>query len=543
MSNKSFFILVIESDKTIRELISKQLLELGYSVDSISNNEEALNKFKAEEILPHLIFFELSSDENNNFQFIDEVKKLNEDVEVITIASYKNFDLAVDSVRRGAYDFIDKDSLNNSKLTEVITSRAIEKITLKYKYIHVVNKMKEQKDVNTKEAKDIEKKGIELQRKSTQLQALNNVVMKSQMEAEQRLVLSNTLYSLIEPNVVLQTACDLLSTFSDELSYVILLFDSNTNTLNTILSSMLDVPESINTKIDLTSEVTDSDSLKFFLDTIESYIEMETIIKEIFKTDNYVCETMLLRNKNPIGTFVIVGRERTNLARLPEFDEVLTLITRAYESALMHQKINEMAIKDGLTDLYNHKHFTEELDKEVRKSIRYNYPLSLLFFDIDDFKKFNDQNGHQVGDDVLKKLSDIIKDNTRDLDIVSINPKNEASDNSGNGKSVMFASRYGGEEFAIILPHTDLKGAYIVGERLRETIEKADFPCQEKQPMGTLTISMGIAESSEKVNSAKLTILVADAALYRAKKDGKNIVNVADRDLIEEVVYKGKLEL
>lgn len=220
-------------------------------------------------------------------------------------------------------------------------------------------------------------------------------------------------------------------------------------------------------------------------------------------------------------------------------DDFLLQITTAYENAVLYAKVNKLAVTDGVTGLYNHKYFMRELEREIERARRYNFPLSLLFFDIDHFKKFNDLNGHQVGDEVLRIMGKLLVNTGRKYDLpVLLNDRKVA----GTGKNIKeVISRYGGEEIAIILPHTDSKGAYTKGERLRAVIEKEHFPCQEKQPLGTLTVSMGVASMDEKVNSAKLLILVADAALYLSKTSGRNKVTVADDGIIESVIQKGQI--
>ena len=158
---------------------------------------------------------------------------------------------------------------------------------------------------------------------------------------------------------------------------------------------------------------------------------------------------------------------------------------------------------DNLTDIYNHRYFSHMLRIKTEQAIAKNKPLSLIFLDIDYFKNYNDLNGHQKGDIVLKTIADILKESTRGEDIVA---------------------RYGGEEFAIILPDTEEQYAVMIGERIRQKIEETHFENQELQPNENLTISLGISSFPEKSKSGDELFKNADDALYRAKFFNKNRV-------------------
>ena len=161
--------------------------------------------------------------------------------------------------------------------------------------------------------------------------------------------------------------------------------------------------------------------------------------------------------------------------------------------------LKDKAYKDLLTGLYRREILNDLIEKEFYRSKRYGYHFSILMIDIDDFKKVNDTYGHLVGDKVLKKVAETTKKTIRKSDV---------------------AIRYGGEEFLIILPHTDLEAAKIAAERIRKNIEKLDVDGVK------VTVSVGIADNSL---SPKLEDLIrkADQALYIAKRTGKNKVVAA----------------
>jgi diguanylate cyclase (GGDEF)-like protein len=187
-------------------------------------------------------------------------------------------------------------------------------------------------------------------------------------------------------------------------------------------------------------------------------------------------------------------------------------------------KLREMVVKDALTDLYNRRYFFYRLNSEVERAKRYGRTLSLLFLDVDDFKKFNDSYGHLVGDDLLRSLARILRANIRRSDE---KPSYE----------VDIACRYGGEEFVIILPEAvasqgvvaaerlrnriEADGAAAVAERIRKHVEKAGW--EEMH----VTVSIGVASFPEHGDDLEALIKAADDALYLAKREGKNQVVIS----------------
>ncbi len=165
------------------------------------------------------------------------------------------------------------------------------------------------------------------------------------------------------------------------------------------------------------------------------------------------------------------------------------------------QKTQQETFVDELTQLYNYRYFARALKAEVLRSHRYNAPLSLVVCDVDDFKFYNDVNGHFAGNSALNKLAVIIKKSVRDVDI---------------------ATRYGGEEFALILPETNKEGAYVISERIRKSVERGKFSKGKLQPLKRFSISGGVATLDVDADTAEELIKKADQALYIAKSRGKN---------------------
>jgi diguanylate cyclase (GGDEF)-like protein len=163
-----------------------------------------------------------------------------------------------------------------------------------------------------------------------------------------------------------------------------------------------------------------------------------------------------------------------------------------------------MSITDPLTGLLNRRYLEQRLAEEVKRSQRQGYEMSFMMIDIDDFKLYNDLNGHQAGDLALEMTARSLKSVLRSADV---------------------ASRYGGEEFSILLPQTSLAEATAIAERIRRRVERARYPHGKTQPHGAVTISIGVSAFSSTLNAPENIIGAADRALYLAKRQGKNRVH------------------
>jgi diguanylate cyclase (GGDEF)-like protein len=162
-----------------------------------------------------------------------------------------------------------------------------------------------------------------------------------------------------------------------------------------------------------------------------------------------------------------------------------------------------MSITDPLTGLLNRRYLEERLMEELNRSRRYDYQMSFMMIDIDDFKHYNDRNLHQAGDLALEMTAQCLKSALRSADV---------------------ASRYGGEEFCILLPQTSLSEAKIIAERIRRRVERTRYPHGKYQPLGSLTVSIGISSLTPGLETPETIIRAADRALYLAKERGKNRV-------------------
>ncbi|MEQ6378440.1 diguanylate cyclase [Bacillaceae bacterium S4-13-56] len=206
-----------------------------------------------------------------------------------------------------------------------------------------------------------------------------------------------------------------------------------------------------------------------------------------------------------VGVLIIDNPVNKRPITSDDIDSVIPLANQAaiaIQQANLYGQVKDMALKDGLTGLLNHWSFQATLAKY--SPVTDQQPLSLILLDIDYFKHFNDTNGHLLGNEVLILLAKVIGESICSED---------------------YAFRFGGEEFVILLVNTSIEKAVTIAERVRSNVEVTNFPNGEKQPSGKLTISLGVASTSElNLKTGKHLVDVADKALYKAKAHGKNKV-------------------
>ena len=211
-------------------------------------------------------------------------------------------------------------------------------------------------------------------------------------------------------------------------------------------------------------------------------------------------------------TGVINGVNKQSGENFNEDDQrLLEALAQQAAMAVEHARLYELAITDGLTKLFIHRYFQARLEEELVRAKRYQTSCSLILFDIDHFKKFNDTYGHQQGDIVLMHVAKLLKQTVRE--------------------TIDIPARYGGEEFTIILPETDAKGALLVAERLRKTVEAYDFPGQNEALK--VTISLGVATFPDHASVKSVLIKKADLALYKCKGNGRNCSIIYDETCTE----------
>lgn len=209
-----------------------------------------------------------------------------------------------------------------------------------------------------------------------------------------------------------------------------------------------------------------------------------------------------------------------------ELDELKVVVEKAVErqrllrESRMVSHYKQLSITDGLTNVYNYRYFHEFLDRELKRAMRNSAVFTLLFADVDDFKQYNDVNGHLAGDEVLRELAIIFLEKTRKTD---------------------FVARYGGEELVAILPDTVTNGGLRVACQIMQAIRSKKWMYAETLPGKTITVSIGLATYPKDALSKDELIQRADDAMYHAKKRGKNRVCYYDENQIVDYKEEGTI--
>jgi len=253
----------------------------------------------------------------------------------------------------------------------------------------------------------------------------------------------------------------------------------------------------------LALSVLDGMPLHLTKETITNYRDDQIV--QLLKSEELV--VVPLKAKDRVNGIILADNFITKKPITKDDIRMLIMLANqaglAIENSQLYEKTVLMSHTDPLTGLWNHGYFYYLLQEEIEKAKATKKPLSLIMLDIDYFKVYNDTLGHQAGDNILKELALILKNHSRKMD---------------------FVCRYGGEEFAIILPETERNEAFLIAERLRQDIEKHPFIHEEILPDKKLTVSVGVASFPENGNLPSDIVASSDKALYQAKSKGKNSV-------------------
>jgi diguanylate cyclase (GGDEF)-like protein len=240
------------------------------------------------------------------------------------------------------------------------------------------------------------------------------------------------------------------------------------------------------------------------------------VIDDVTKHPRYICidpktrseiAVPLTFNNRVIGVLNVESDVPSAFDRVDQ--RLLTTLANqvavAVENARLYEETEQLAVTDGLTEVFNHRYFQGFLDRELSRARRYNRPLSLIMIDLDRFKDINDTHGHQAGDLVLQRVAVAVKSQARDVDLVA---------------------RYGGEEFMVVLPETGKREAHALAERIRQAVREQSYTLPDETPPPRVTISLGVASYPEDGSEKSELVDRVDKALYRSKTEGRDRVSV-----------------
>jgi two-component system, cell cycle response regulator len=485
---QDFFIMVVDDEDSIRSILYETLASEGYNVVTAASAEEALELLNQGE-LPHIIMTDIRMPGMNGVELAMHAKKISDEIEIIIMTSHASLETAQQAIRLGVYDYINK-PFSNLNEVKTLVLRVIDKIYLRLENRHLME--------------ELQKKNDELTNANEEITAISEEITAIYQFGKELLVLLDT-DEIIETflsytsSLLGGSTCVFLKYFPQKTALVVRHIQCKGQC--SFSKEQMEALKNVGMSLGVAGEK----DIVSIVSKISNHPSLKTLVNKLFNTTKYLAYPLIIRD-TPLGVTLIVDQNSLDPKEEKIVQQYLNQFETSYDKALLHRKIKDLAIKDGLTELYNHRYFKEKLDTEIQVAKRLQHPVSLIFFDIDHFKSYNDINGHPMGDMLLRSMADILRKLLRTTDI---------------------PCRYGGEEFGIILPHTSLEGAMITAEKIRKTIEITAFPNQEKQPNGNLTISIGVAEAPSHADESSKLISVVDEALYKSKTAGRNMVTQA----------------
>ncbi len=456
-------ILLADDDVQMLEMLSEFLRGLGYAVSAVADGWQAMEAIGATEF--HLAVLDLMLPGYSGLELLSYLKANAPRTEVILFTGHGGVDSAIQALRLGAYDYLLKADLRLEEFQAVVT-RALERRRLSLNNRELLSNLRQAQKELAKQ------RGAEL----TQVRRIGEALAVP-LTWEQ---LFHGLLNLIWDSLPLDVLGLEFQGASQELSLE-------------AFRRHPAIPESGFGKFKAWLQARFKQERR---ENRHSGVEHCPLPEQ--PLPEILCEKVQV---DGILAVIAAGRDTPFTQEETELFHIFVLQGEAaLKNLVLFEEVKALAIRDGLTGLYNYRHFWELLSHEVELARRYGKPLSMLFLDLDNFKVINDTLGHPQGDAVLKTLAAYLQGAVRHADVVC---------------------RYGGEEFVLLMPHTPPPQAMVMAERLRQRISELTIPLPERDLQ--FTVSIGVAGLKEGMSGADL-LDEADAALYRAKQAGKNKV-------------------
>jgi len=487
-------ILIVEDHLDMMTILKRNLEDQNYHIIEAENAEIGIEKFKSDH--PDLILMDIMLPGMSGLEAIQHIKQIQKSdayIPIIIITAKNDIEDIVTGFDMGAVDYVIK-PFNFEELNARIESAL---------------RIKELNELSIKQS-------VKLETANKEIGTLNQTLVGKNKELRQNVFNLHTLFevsleltSILElDRLINSTLLTLIGQFSCKNALFFYAHHKSNGNL-----------ELLNTKGFYENEIKG-----FILEKNDPVFEFlsrkpsPTLVKELLIQGdksaalNRFLELQIeiiapLLTKGSIEGLICMGPRVKKQAfqenEIEHLSILCNLISIAINNASLYEQIEELSYTDGMTELHNYRYFELRLKEEIVRHKRTESGLALLLMDVDHFKNYNDTMGHPAGDEVLRSLAHLLKETVRENDIVS---------------------RYGGEEFAAILPAVDSDGAAVLAERIRATVEQTYFEHEEIQPNGKVTISIGIASLPEDSDNAADLIHEADLALYAAKHEGRNLV-------------------
>jgi two-component system, cell cycle response regulator len=435
-------ILILDDETSILDILTQLLTPQGYICETANSPLKALEILKRQSF--SILLTDVKMPEMNGIEVVKQARSIDPTLSIIIVTALTDVSHAIEAIRAGADDYVLK-PFNLRDITDAVTKGLDTRKTR----LSALNYQVELEDRVTNATSDLERVHDELQATK---QYLENI---------------------------LHGTMDAIMTFNNE---------GRIEFVNSGVLSMLGYE----------NEPLSGKGADQILGG--GFDELNRIREDIAQHKTFKNYETELRHRD--GHRVPVN---VSLSQVPDLNgrgmAVLAICKDITEQMRLQHELREMSVRDSLTNLYNQRHFYDVIEKEVERARRQHRPLSLLLFDVDKFKGFNDTLGHLEGDRVLSTVGEIVVECTRE--------------------HVDMGFRYGGDEFTVVLPETDLAQAQVVAERVRESFQSKDF--------NGLTLSLGVAQYKEGMDVRQF-VQSADELMYHAKRSGGNRVVVKHFD-------------
>ena len=492
-------ILVVDDELSVHRLLSAFLKKHDYIVENCMDSQEVVEK--AEKFQPDLILLDLMMPKLDGVSATRRIRnlQLNSYLPIIVLTAKKDVRDMVTALEAGADDYITKPFE-----FEELMARIKNMLRMKNLQDGLVSKSEALNEANQ------------------QISRLNHVLVETNKQLQRKLFDFHNLFEvsyrvmgqLEFEGLVRQALTNILGIFSAQ-NTVLMLASKEDNDIFEVADC-----EGVNDKKIQDFRISRHDKLIHYLELVKKAFQVDDIPKDfedIMPTMQsldveVVCPLFL--NDNIVGLLCLgpnLKKEKYGEDSLEILGILANMLAVGVNNSNMYEHIKALSYTDGMTGLHNYRFFRLRIKEEMSRTRREGSFISLLIMDVDHFKNYNDTLGHPAGDEVLRKVSSILKKSVRDNDIVA---------------------RYGGEEFAIILPGADKEGAFSLAERIRDKVEKTEFYKEEVQPNGKITLSIGIGTFPEDAVTEDDLISNSDKALYHAKNTGRNKV-VDTKEVVE----------
>ncbi len=464
-------ILIVDDDKILAEHLKSGLFEEDYEIVSVAKGSIAIELAKKNPF--SLAILDLVLPDIQGIELMKALNKLSPYTIFIVLTGYATISSAIEALKVGAYDYLIKPfDMEHLKL---VIRRGLEKQRLMIKNIELIGQL--------------EKEKIKL-----------GIIMDAYNHISEIYGLEDLADFVSDKAVLIAEAERASLMMIDESAGELVMqgskgLDKETKGLRIKIGQLVAGWVALEGKALLVRDIETDPRMKFQLRNPQ--YKTKSFISLPLKQDNHVLGVINVTDK--LAKMEVFTDEDLKYLSLLAHQTVTQI-----ENIKLCEKLSSLAVTDALTGIFNHRYFQEGLNIEILRSQRYKHSLSLIIFDIDGFKNYNDQYGHQEGDRVLKHVVQEIRKNVRQVDIIC---------------------RYGGDEFVVILPSTHARGAKFVAEKVRNSVASLDLLNAENHKIIRVTISGGVAEFKEGMNKEGL-ISRADRALYLAKSEGKNRICV-----------------